>query len=297
MALTIEPLHLLYGARLHGVDIRAPVDEQTLAEVKQALAKYVVCVIGHDEPPTNEQHIAFSGQLGPIERGKQWKVGATDIRVPYPEIIDQSNLNEVGEIYADDDRRLAYKRANRLWHTDMSFFEIRATYSLLAGHEVPPNGAETEFTDMRAVWDALPDDRKAELENLTVEHSYWHSRVLGGGPEPDERERAERPPARHAMVHVHQPSGRKALYLASHACGITGWPQDQARSLIGELMSFATQPQFICAHSWRRGDILIWDNMATMHRATPFDDRTFKRDMRRTTCRERSEETANSRII
>jgi alpha-ketoglutarate-dependent 2,4-dichlorophenoxyacetate dioxygenase len=111
--------------------------------------------------------------------------------------------------------------------------------------------------------------------------------VLGGGPEPTEEERLTRPPARHRMVHEHSPSGRKALYLASHACGIVGWPQDRARALIGELMDVATQSRFVYAHKWRLGDVLIWDNLATMHRATPFDDRQFVRDMRRTTCREK----------
>jgi alpha-ketoglutarate-dependent 2,4-dichlorophenoxyacetate dioxygenase len=288
MTLSIEPLHPLYAGRLSGIDIRAPVDEQTLLEVKRALAKYVVCAIGHDEPPTNEQHIAFSARLGPVERGTSPKIAGTAERVPHPEIVDQSNLNEVGEIYADDDRRLAYKRANRLWHTDMSYYEVRATYSLLAGHLVPPVGAETEFTDMRAVWEALPDSRKAGLENLVAEHSYWHSRVLGGGPEPTAEERASRPPARHKIVHVHAASGRTALYLASHACGIVGWPAEEARTLIEQLMAFAVQPRFVYAHQWRRGDVLIWDNLATMHRATPFDDRKFRRDMRRTTCRERA---------
>ncbi len=208
--------------------------------------------------------------------------------MPYPEIIDQSNMDETGEIYADEDRRLAYKRANRLWHTDMSFYDVRATYSLLSGHVVPPNGGETEFTDMRAAWDAVPAARRPELESLVVEHSYWHSRVLGGGPEPTPEERRTRPPAQHKLVHVHEPSGRKALYLASHAMGIVGWETARARALIEELMAVATEPRFVYAHHWRRGDVLIWDNLATMHRATAFDDRVFKRDMRRTTCREKA---------
>jgi len=198
------------------------------------------------------------------------------------------NLCKAAKIYADDDRRLAYKRANRLWHTDMSFYDVRATYSLLAAHAIPPAGADTEFVDMRAVYDFLPEQRKAQIEGLVVEHSYWHSRVLGGGPEPTEEERATRPPARHAMAHVHAPSQRKSLYLASHACGIVSWPSDKGRALIEELLAFATQPRFVYAHKWRLGDVLIWDNLATMHRATEFDDRTFRRDMRRTTCRERA---------
>lgn len=296
MPITIEPLHPLFAARLYGAGIHQSLSEPDLAAIKQALARYAVCVIGHDEPPSDQQHIDFSARLGPLERGKQWKIGGTDARLPYPEIIDQSNLDEVGEIYADDDRRMAYKRANRLWHTDMSFFEVRATYSLLAGHVVPPSGADTQFTDMRAVWDALPAERKAELENLEVEHSYWHSRVLGGGPEPTDEERQARPPARHKLVHTHAPSGRKALYLASHACAITGWERGKARALLDELMAFATKERFVFSHAWRRGDVLIWDNLATMHRATPFDDRNFARDMRRTTCRERARANEGSII-
>ncbi len=287
MPVKIESMHPLYGARLIGPDIRKPVDADTLGEIKTALAKYAVCVIGHDSTPSDEQHIAFSGQLGPMERGKEKKFAGAGERVPHPEIVDQSNLNEVGEIYADHDRRLAYKRANRLWHTDMSFFDIRATYSLLAAHAIPPSGADTQFIDMRAVWDALPQARKAGLEDLVVEHSYWHSRVLGGGPAPSPEELAAHPPARHKMVHLHAPSGHKSLYLASHACGIIGWPQDKACALIEDLMAFATQPQFVFAHKWRPGDVLIWDNLATLHRATEFDDLKVVRDVRRTTCRER----------
>lgn len=287
MSVEIEKLHPLYAARIHGVDIREPVADATFREIMDAMATYAVCVIGHDTPPGNDEHIAFSRRFGPMERSTR-KIAGTDARVPHPEIVDQSNLDEAGEIYADDDRRLAYKRANRLWHTDMSFYDVRATYSLLAAHAIPPEGAETEFVDMRAVYDALPDDRRRALKGLVVEHSYWHSRVLGGGPEPSEEERVTRPPARHPIAHVHEPSGRTALYLASHACGIVGWPAPEARALLDELMAFATQERFVYAHTWRLGDVLIWDNLATMHRATAFDDRKYKRDMRRTTCRERA---------
>ena len=178
----------------------------------------------------------------------------------------------------------------------MSFFDVRATFSLLSGVVVPPSGAQTEFTDMRAVYDGLPVKMKPELEGLVVEHSYWHSRVLGGGPEATPEEKKRRPPARHKMVHVHKPSGRKALYLASHAQAIIGWEPAKAKALIEELMAFATEPRFVFAHAWRGGDVLIWDNLATMHRATPFDDRNLKRDVRRTTCREKAMIQDGSRI-
>ena len=293
MPLSIEPLHPLYAARVTGIDMRKPPDPTLVALFIEVMAKYAVAVVGHDTPLTNAQHIAFSSALGPMERGAAPKIAGTDQRLPHAEIIDQSNLDETGEIYRDDDRRLAYKRANRLWHTDMSFYPVRATWSLLSGHSVSPSGGETEFTDMRAVYDALPDTLAAEIEPLVAEHCYWHSRVLGGGPEPTLEERTSRPPARHRLVHGHAGSGRKVLYLASHISGIVGWPSDKARKLVGELMQIATQPKFIYRHLWRPGDVLVWDNLATMHRATPFDDRSFPRDVRRTTCRERTDKNGS----
>ena len=287
MALSAQPLHPLFAAELSGIDLRDEPDAATLEAFLAAMDAFAVCVVRHDRPLTDDEHIAFSACLGPMERGPAPKVAGTGLRVNRPEIIDQSNLGPDGAIYADDDRRLAYKRANRLWHTDMSFYQVRATYSLLSAHVVPPVAADTEFADMRAAWDALPAARKAALEGLEAEHSYWHSRVLGGGPEPTAAERAGRPPVRHALVHAHPRSGRKALYLASHIAGIEGRPADEARSLLAELMAFATQPRFVFRHAWRMGDVVIWDNLATMHRATAFDDRAHARDMRRTTVRER----------
>lgn len=297
MKVGIEALSQPFAARFHGVDIRKPITADQLNAIKTALAQYSVAIIGHDKPPTNEQHISFSGLLGPMDRGKEGKLGGTGERMPHAEIIDQGNLDETGQIFANDDLRLIYKRANQLWHTDMSFFEIRATYSLLVAHSIPPMGADTQFVDMRDVYDALPSALSQKLEDLTVEHSYWHSRVLGGGPPPSQEERLARTPALHKMVHVHQPSGRKSLYLASHACGIVGWEQKKALAFIKELTDFATQSQFVFSHQWTVGDVLIWDNMCTMHRATPFDDTMYRRDVRRTTCRERTAQTGSLHIV
>jgi alpha-ketoglutarate-dependent 2,4-dichlorophenoxyacetate dioxygenase len=286
MALDITPLHPLFAARLSGIDLRDPFSTAQQLEIVQAMDRYAVCAIGHDTPLTNEEQIAFAALLGPMDRGKSPKITGTGIRIPHNEIVDQSNLDQDGEIYEEGDRRLAFKRANRLWHTDMSFRQTRATYSLLSAHAVPSEGGNTEFADMRAAYDALPEGTKARLEGLVAEHCYWHSRTLGGGPEPSDEERAGRPPAYHALVHEHPGSKRKVLYIASHISGIQGWPVDEARDLIAELMDFATQPQFVYSYPWTVGDVIIWDNLATVHRATAFDDTRFKRDMRRATCRE-----------
>ena len=286
MPLAVRPLHPLFAAEVTGIDLRS-LDAAGLDALRAVLARYGVCAIPQDAPLTNEAHIAFSERLGPIEKKPiLMMAGGKKLRIPYWEIIDQSNLDENGEIFREDDRRLAFKRANRLWHTDVSFHPVRATYSVFSCHVVPPGGADTEFADMRAAYDALPDATKARLDGLLAEHSYWHSRVLGGGPAPTAEEKASRPPALHPLVHVHAPSGRKALYLASHIARLVGMPEAEGRALVRELADFATQPRFVYRHQWQVGQVLIWDNLCTMHRATPFDDTRYPRDMRRTTCRE-----------
>ncbi len=287
MAIAAKQLHPLFAAELTGIDMRRDTDAASIAAVKRTMDQYAVCIVPHDRPLTDEAHIAFSAQLGPIERRPILKVqGAEKLRVPHHEIIDQSNLDGDGNIYPEGDKRLWYKRANRQWHTDVSFHPVRATYSLLSCHITPPGGAPTEFADMRAVYDALPAAMKARLEGLVAEHSYWYSRVLAGGPEASEAEKATRPPAQHPLVHVHPTSGRKVLYIASHIQRILGMAPDESRALVQELTAFATQERFVFRHEWRVGDVAIWDNLATMHRATPFDDQAHVRDMRRTTCRE-----------
>jgi alpha-ketoglutarate-dependent 2,4-dichlorophenoxyacetate dioxygenase len=287
MAIPAQPLHPLFAAEL-GIDMRRPVDAAARAEIVAAIDRYAVGVVRNARALSDEEHIAFSRALGPIQRTRVLAVKGRDReRIAHPEIIDQSNLDADGAIYREDDRNLLFKRANRLWHTDLSFHPVRATYSLLAAHELPPGGGpDTEFADLRAAYDALPATTKARIEGLVADHSYWHSRVLGGGPDPTPEELASRPPAAHALVQVHPGSGRRTLYLASHICGFHGMDARAAQALKDELIAFATQDRFVYAHKWRPYDVVIWDNRCTMHRARPFDDLNVKRDVRRTTCRE-----------
>lgn len=172
MELHATPLHPLFAARISGLDLRCPADAALMGQVVEMMDRYAVCVIGHDRPPANEEQIAFSALLGPMDRGRAPKVAGTGIRIPHNEIVDQGNLDQDGAVYPEGDRRLLFERPNRLWHTDMSFREVRATYSLLSAHVIPPQGGNTEFVDMRAVYEALPDGTKARLEGLVAEHSY-----------------------------------------------------------------------------------------------------------------------------
>ena len=147
---------------------------------------------------------------------------------------------------------------------------------------MPPEGGETEFADLRAAYDALPDRIKAEIEDLVAEHWYLHSRAQIGFADFDSNERAGLEPVPQVLVRVHPGSKRKTLYLASHAAHIVGMPVPEGRLLLRDLMDHATQRQFVYRHVWKVGDLVMWDDRCTMHRGRPFDPRQI-RDMHRTT--------------
>jgi alpha-ketoglutarate-dependent 2,4-dichlorophenoxyacetate dioxygenase len=283
-----KPLHPLFATEVIGLDITAPPATLPAKELKNLIDRYGVVVYRNTRLPSDEQHVEFSRLFGPVEVGPMFKIHGDKKRIDNPALVDVGNLDADGNIMKPDNRRMLFRKGDRLWHADMSFHHNRATYSLLLGHEIPPAeaGGDTLFADMRAAYDALPEPMKVMIEDLTVEHSIWHSRQLAGFPEPTQEELDSRPPAYHKLVHVHPGSGRKSLYLAAHASHIVGWPINLGRGLIKSLMSFATQDEFVYRHQWKLGDLLMWDNLSTMHRATDFEDSKYRRDMRRATCRE-----------
>lgn len=284
-----KPLHPLFGAEVTGLDLTVPANTLPATELKSLIDRFGVVVFRNPQPLTDDQHVAFSRLFGPVEVGATFKIQGDKKRINNPALVDVGNLDADGNIMKPDNRRMLFRKGDRLWHADMSFMPNRATYSLLLGHEIPPPsaGGDTLFADMRSAYDALPPAMKTLVEDLIVEHSIWHSRRLAGFPEPTQEEVDSRLPAYHRLVHVHPGSGRKSLYLAAHASHIVGWPIELGRGLIKNLMSFATQEQFVYRHVWRLGDLLMWDNLSTMHRATDFEDAKYRRDMRRATCRER----------
>jgi alpha-ketoglutarate-dependent 2,4-dichlorophenoxyacetate dioxygenase len=176
-----------------------------------------------------------------------------------------------------------FNLGNRLWHSDSSFRAVPAKFSLLSARAVPRQGGNTEFAFMPAAYDALDDETKAEIEDLVTEHSLMYSRGQLGFTEYTEEERKNFAPVRHVLVRRNEVTGRKALYLASHIGGIVGWPVPEARFFIRDLIEHATQREFVYAHVWRAGDLVMWDNRQCMHRVRPFKDTGEIRDMRRTT--------------
>ena len=281
MAIAVTPLHPHIGAELRGVDLTRPVPPDDLAAIDAAFARHAVLVFP-GQALDDEQQIAFSRHFGPLETSPDY-AGSKKTRLMRREVSDISNLDAEGQVMSADDTRLLFNRGNQLWHTDSSFKFVPARCSLLSAREIPPEGGETEFADLRAAYDALPEERQRRLEGLVAEHSIFRSRALIGFTEFNEEIRRELPPVPQLVVRRHAPSGRKTLYLASHASHILGWPVEDGRRLIEELIAFATQPRFVYQHRWRVGDLVIWDDRCTMHRGRPYDDTRYRRDMHRTT--------------
>jgi alpha-ketoglutarate-dependent 2,4-dichlorophenoxyacetate dioxygenase len=286
MDLAARPFHPRFVAKITGVDLAEPINEDTQRAIERAMDEYAVCAMPGQQLE-DEQQIAFSRFYGPLEVspgiGRKGPEGPAQARIKHREIFDISNLDQGGGILGENDPRASFMRGNQLWHTDSSFRQQSAAWSMLHAKAVPPAGGDTEFADMRAAYDALPQAMQRRLEGLVAEHSLWHSRAKLGGYVPSEAERKSYPSARHKVVRRHPGSGRNALYIAAHASHILGMPIDEGQALLAELMEFATQPQFVYRHPWQVGDLVIWDNRCTMHRATPFDATDHVRDLRRTT--------------
>jgi alpha-ketoglutarate-dependent 2,4-dichlorophenoxyacetate dioxygenase len=282
MAISVTPLHPILGAEVRGIDLTRPIMPEAFAEIDAAFSRYGILVFP-DQPVSDEQQLAFSQHFGPLEVNPNYAGAKMRLRA---DVADISNLDPEGHVLAREDRRNLFNIGNQLWHTDSSFKQVPAKCSLLSAREIPSagpmGGGETEFADLRAAWDALPEARKQELDGLIVEHSIFRSRSQIGFADFNDGIFKELPPVPQVLVRHHRYSGRTSLYLASHASHVIGFPVEEGRGLIEELIVFATQPQFVYQHRWTVGDLVIWDNRCTMHRGRPYDD-TQRRVLHRTT--------------
>ena len=279
MAISIQPLHRLFCAEISGVDTGRPMDDATFAAIRAAFEEYSVLVF-RNQTLSDETQIAFSRRFGPLEvAGKANPATGT----PFAR---QSNLDiATGAVIPADDRRMIYQKGNYLWHSDSSFKPVPSLCSLLSARIVPPEGGNTEFACMRAAYDALPREMKAKLEGLTVEHSLVYSRGTISAEALTPAMKAELPGAWQTVTRVNPVNGRKAIYAGAHASHVIGWPREEGRALIAWLNEFSTRPEFCWSHAWRDGDLVIWDNRSTLHRATAYDTLKHKRLMQRTTVR------------
>jgi alpha-ketoglutarate-dependent 2,4-dichlorophenoxyacetate dioxygenase len=280
MALDLRPLHPLFVAEASGVDLARPLAPETVRAIDGAMDRYGVLVF-RDQPLDQDQQIAFARGFGTLDIGLRRATKGAH-RFKYDELIDISNVAADGGIAARDSRRVASMVANQLWHSDSSFQCPAAKYSMLSAVVLPSWGGETEYADLRAACDALPERLKAELEGLEAEHYALHSRMMLGTTDWSEEEKNVLPPVRWPILRTHPGSGRKLLFVGIHAREIIGWTLPEGRLMLSDLLEHATQRRFVYRHEWRVGDLVMWDNRATLHRGRRYD-LGERRELRRTT--------------
>ena len=281
MAVTFHKLHPHFVAEAGRIDLRRVHDPETLAAIRTGMDDYALLVF-RDQRFSDEEHLAFARRLDGELHTKTGISALKKSRLGNEALADVSNLTDGGQIQPADDRRRMYGLGNRLWHTDASFQDPPGRYSMLFARVIPPAGADTEYADMRAAYDALAPELKARLEGLRVHHSIAHSReILGFAFSQKEQEILKG--AVHPLIRTLPRSGRKSLYIAAHASRIIDWPLPEGRLLLLELIEHATRPEFVYRHTWQVGDLVIYDNRATMHRARPFEDTKYPRELRRVT--------------
>ena len=274
-----NPAQPNFAGEVSGIDLTRPLAPQQISAIEAGMARFAVLAF-RNQPLSDDQQIAFTRYFGPLEQATGDIVQGEARRLRM-ELNDISNLDRDGAVRARDDRARLFGLGNRLWHSDSSFKATPARFSLLSARQIPGTGGNTEFADMRAAWDSLPPDLKAEIRGLITHHSQLYSRELLGFSFTD-AERENWAPVRQRLVRRHAETGRLSLYLSAHIGQIENMPTPEARALLRDLTEHATQRERTHAHVWQPDDLVMWDNRITMHRARPFPADEV-RDMRRTT--------------
>lgn len=281
MSLRFTPLHSTFAAEVSPVDLTKVHDDETLEEIRAGMDRYGVLVF-RGQPFSDEEQLAFARRFDGELHAKTGIAVLQKSRLGDEALTDISNLDENGEVMDTADRRRQYSLGNRLWHTDASFQDPPGRYSMLHARVIPPVAADTEFADMYTAYETLPDATKATMEGLQVHHSIAFSRQTLGF-EFSSSEADSLKGAVHPLVRTNPATGRRSVYIASHASAIIGWPTPDARLFLMDLREHATQRENTYRHSWRVGDLVIWDNRATMHRGLAYEDTKYKRELRRVT--------------
>ncbi|MBL8672499.1 MAG: TauD/TfdA family dioxygenase [Alphaproteobacteria bacterium] len=269
----VTPLSPVMGAEVRGIDLARPLDDAAFKHVRDTFYRHMLLRFP-DQRISPEQHVAFSRRFGPLQ------VHVLDqFRHPeHPEIYVLSNVDKAtgGTTGRHPDR------GTLVWHSDLSFQRRPALATILHGIEVPAQGGDTLFANMAAAYDALPDAAKRRIAPLRAVHDLDYSRTRAGEPPMTAAQRQEAPPVDHPMVRTHPGTGAKSLYISHHIREIVGLPQAEGRALFEELMAHATQDRFVFRQSWTEGDVVMWDNRCTMHKATEYDAAGQRRTVQRT---------------
>ncbi|MGY3620655.1 TauD/TfdA dioxygenase family protein [Bradyrhizobium sp. USDA 10063] len=281
MAIAIRQLHPHFVGEVTGLDLRRPLTRQEAIEVEAAMDKYAVLIF-HDQDISDEQQLAFALNFGERENARGGTVTKKEDYRLSSGLNDVSNLGKDGKPLPKDHRTHLFNLGNCLWHSDSSFRPIPAKFSLLSARVVNPKGGNTEFADMRAAYDALDEETKAEIEDRICEHSLMYSRGSLGFLDYSDEEKEMFKPVLQRLVRTHPAHRRKSLYLSSHAGAVRGMSMPEGRLLLRDLTEHATQAEFVYVHKWKVHDLVMWDNRQTMHRVRRYDQ-SQPRDMRRAT--------------
>ena len=280
MSLQLRALHPLFAAEASGMDLRRPLDAASVRAIEAALDRHAV-LVWRGQPFTEGEQVAFARHFGPLDLGLR-KARMGTHRFAHEELIDISNVTPQGGVVQPGHAKIVSNLANQLWHSDSSFQRPAARYSMLSAVVVPLAGGDTEFCDLRAAYESLPEDLKREIQDLRAEHYAFHTRLWLGDTSYTEAQLKSLPPVQWPLVRTHAGSGRKALWVGAHATHIVGWTLAEGRMLLAELLEHATQREFVYRHRWQAGDLVMWDNRCTLHRGRRFD-LSQRRELRRTT--------------
>jgi len=287
-SLELTPLHPLFAAEARGIDIRQPLSPSEVKQINAAMNRYAV-LVWRGQPLTGQQQIDFAKSFGPLDLGLK-KVFKRPERLEDERLIDISNVDAEGKVARRDSPKNLSNFANQLWHSDSSFQNPRAAYSMLHALVLPSWGGNTEFADLRAAYDALPERTRSEIESLCAEHYALHTRILLGDEAYTDDQKKAIPPAVWPLAQTHPGSGRKLLFVGVHAREIIGWPVAEGRMFLSDLLEHATRREFVYTHEWQVGDLVMWDNRSTLHRGRRYDIGE-RRELRRTTIEDVPEAT------
>jgi alpha-ketoglutarate-dependent taurine dioxygenase len=280
MTITVTPRHPALGAEIRGVDMRRPMNAETLRAVSDAWMKHLV-VVFPDQHITDQEHVAFTRHFGDAEVFHQTSLHLRSDRVR--EIFLVSNVDDQNRVMRPSEPSQKQLSSSRMWHTDSSYRPTPSVGSLLHGIEISRTGGITQFINMYMVYDDLPESLRRQVEGRKARHDFGMLARLVGSPPPTGEERAAMPPVWHPMVRRHPVTGRKSLYISSiYNDAVEGMDDGAARKLIEELTEFSSQSKYMYRHSWEPDDVLMWDNRCTVHAVTPHDP-AERRVMHRTT--------------
>lgn len=275
--LTTEPLHPDFGVRITGVDLSAPVSEETREEIRAAVDTWSF-VYFPDQPFDDDRQLAFTRHLGEPEPNhvKQGQEGKID----YFGTI--GNVQDDGTVLGNAHKKTVFQTGNNMWHTDSSFREVPARLSIMCAYETPDEGGTTEFISGRAAYRRLPDDMKARIDPLIAVHDYVFSRSKVGPDAVTPSHAASLPPVQQKLVRANPRTGEKNYFVGSHAKEIVGWSFEDSRGLLDDLLDRAARAEHVYSHDWKPGDLVIWDNRCLLHRGSGYDADKYRRRIRQT---------------